>query len=463
MSNSENKVEIVPVGNVLRAIVFMGLGIVSVIIGLILTPSAAQIAEGFRLQQSATGLLDLNTFAVVGAERIGVPFINAGILVIVVMLSYLITGTTINGGSIAAAFMVFGFGFCGKTLWNVWPLFFGVLLHAKINKKAINTVTGLGWFSAALSPLVSTLTFYIVSDGSSNETIGEAARFNVPGFVIAIVLGLVAGYLVAVFAGFLPDKHTGLTLYNAGFAAGLAGFLIFSVMKVIGLGHTGPGPYHDFPDINNPALAVCIAVLLIYLMLCGLLIAVTERGKIDVIVAKKYAGSAVEQFGFGATLVNMSVCGFFCLLYWALTTTANAHGPLFACLFTVTGFASNGISVRTMAPIFAGVYATSFGLTAVKALLTGAPVLESAFAYVGSKNMLIAAIFGCGMAPVVYRHGALVGFFAGVIHSVLVPNTGGLHGWMNLYNNGFCLGLVVTFFVPMLVILLNKNKKEDTN
>ncbi|MBR0165181.1 MAG: DUF1576 domain-containing protein [Lachnospiraceae bacterium] len=460
MSNNENKVEVMPVGNTLRAIVFMGLGLVSIIIGLILTPSMAQIAEGFRLQQTASGLLDLNTFLVVGDGRLGVPFINAGILVIVVMLSYLITKTTVNGGSIAAAFMVFGFGFCGKTLWNVWPLFFGVLLHAKLNKKAINTVTGLGWFSAALSPMVSIMTFYIVHNGSSNETIGETARFSGLGFVLAIVIGLIAGYLVAVFAGFLPDKHTGLTLYNAGFAAGLAGFLIFSIMKVIGLGHTGPGPYHDFPNINNKALAIGIAVLLIYLMLCGLLIAVKERGKIDTIVAHKYAGSAVEQFGFGATLVNMSVCGFFCLLYWALTITANAHGPLFACLFTVTGFAANGISVRTMAPIFAGVYAMSFGLTAIKALLTGVPVLETAFAYVGSKNMLIAAIFGCGMAPVVYRHGALIGFFAGMIHSVLVPNTGGLHGWMNLYNNGFCLGLVVTFFVPMVVALLRRNNQE---
>ena len=78
--------------------------------------------------------------------------------------------------------------------------------------------------------------------------------------------------------------------------------------------------------------------------------------------------------------------------------------------------------------------------------------------------MLIAAIFGCGMAPVVYKHGAKIGFFAGMIHSVLVPNTGGLHGWMNLYNNGFCIGLVVTFFVPMLLALAAtfcKKKNEE--
>lgn len=456
MNTNETKAEVLPVGNVMRAIVFMGLGLISILVGIVLTPSLSEIARGFALQQTASGLLDFNTFAVVDGA-IGVPFINAGILLIIVMLSYLFTKTTIHGGAIAAAFMVFGFGFCGKTLWNVWPLFFGVVIYALVNKKEVKTVTGLGWFSAALSPLVSIVALFIKGDGSANEVMGQAGEFSVSGLLLAIVIGLIAGYLVATFAGFLPEKHGGLTLYNAGFAAGLTGFLIFAIMKVIGLGHTSSGPFHEYPDIANGKLVVCIAVLLVYLVVAGLLIAVKERGHVDTIVAGKYAGSAVERFGFGATLVNMAICGFLCLIYWALTTTATAHGPLFACLFTVVGFAANGISVRTMAPIMAGVYVASFGLTAIKATLVGVPVLETAMAYVGSKNMLIAAIFACGMAPVVYKHGPLVGFLAGIVHSILVPNTGALHGWMNLYNNGFCLGLVVTFFVPLILILLKRN------
>ena len=459
MNTNGNKAEVVPVGNVLRAIVFIGMGLVSILIGMILTPSFAEISRGFVLQQTASGLLDINTFAVVDGA-IGVPFINAGLLLIIVMLSYLLTKTNINGGAIAAAFMVFGFAFCGKTLWNVWPLFFGVIIHALVHKKEIKTVTGLGWFSAALSPLVSILTLYIKGDASSNEVMGETAAFSAGGLVLAVVIGLIAGYLVATFAGFLPEKHSGLTLYNAGFAAGLTGFLIFAIMKVIGFGHTSSGPFHDYPDIADGKLMICIAVILVYLMVVGLLIAIKERGHIDSIVAAKYSGSAVEQFGFGASLVNMGVCGLMCILYFVLTKNATANGPVFAALFTVVGFASNGISVRTMAPIMAGVYVTSFGLTSIKALVTGANVWDTAFAYVGSKNMVIAAIYGCGMAPVVYKHGPLVGFFAGMIHSVLVPNTGSLHGWMNLYNNGFCLGLVVTFFVPMVLLLLKRNKKE---
>ena len=454
---STNNVEVKPVGNTLRAVVFIGLGLLSIILGFILTPNMANIAEGFRLQQAATGMLDLNTFMIVGEGNIGVPFINAGLLLIIVMLTYLFTGTTINGGTIAAAFMVFGFGFCGKTLWNVWPLFFGVILHALVNKKKISTVTGLAWFSAALSPLVSIISMYTRFDGTS--TMGEAAQMTGGALGLAIVLGLIAGYLVAVFAGFLPEKHNGLTLYNAGMAAGLTGFFIFSLMKTLGIAHAGPS--HEYPNIANGALIACIAVLLIYLLVAGLLITAKEQGFIDNIVTRLYSGSAVEQFGFGASLVNMSVAGFVVVIYWWLTKTANAHGPLFACLFTVVGFASNGISARTMIPIMAGVYCTSIIVGGTQGALQGKPFLESAFNYVGTKNMLIAAVFGCGMAPVVYKHGALVGFLAGLMHSILVPNTGVLHGWMNLYNNGFCIGLVVTFFVPAVLALLNRKPKEE--
>ena len=453
---STNQSEIKPVSNTLRAVIFIGMGILSILLGLILTPSAEGLREGFRLQQTATGMLDLNTFMIVGEGNYGVPFINAGLLLIIVMLSYLFTKTTINGGSIAAAFMVFGFGFCGKTLWNVWPLFFGVILYALVNKKPVNTVTGLGWFSAALSPMVSIVTLYTQFDGAS--TMGETPVFRGGAFVLAIVLGLIAGYLVGVFAGFLPKKHNGLTLYNAGMAAGLVGFFIFSLMKTLGIAHLGPS--HEYPNIANGVLAGCIAVLLTYLIVAGLLITSKEKGFIDKIVSKKYSGSAVEQFGFGSTLVNMGVCGFACLLYWFLTRTANAHGPLFACLFTVTGFASNGISVRTMFPIMLGVYCTSIIVGGTQGALSGNSFVESAFNYVGSKNMLIAAIFGCGMAPVVFKYGAGVGILAGVIHSILVPNTGVLHGWMNLYNNGFCIGLVVTFFIPAVVAILKLDKDE---
>ena len=439
-----------PIGNAHRAAVFIGLGLVSVLIGFILTPSFGKIAEGLMVQQTASQLLDFNVFAAVGEECLGAPFVNAGVLLIFVILSYLVTGAEIHGACIAAALMVFGFGFAGKALWNVWPLFFGALLHAAVYRKSVRKVIPLAWFSTTLSPLVSVMTFYIRGE-TTNATIGEEAVFSLPGLAFGILLGLGAGFLVATLSGVLPEKHDGLTLYNVGFAAGLAGFLIFSVMKAIGLGHESSGPFHDYPDLGGWKLALSALACLAYLIVCGVLIARKEGTDIRSIVTEKFSGSAPEQYGFGPTLVNMGVCGLVGLIYWKLTITGTMHGVVLAALFTVVGFAAHGITVPTMLPILAGIWGTSLCLAGIRGFVTGAPILETAMGYVGGKAMIIAALFGCGMAPVVYEHGPLVGFLAGAIHSVLVPNTGALHGWMNLYNNGFCTGIVVTFFVPMLV------------
>lgn len=454
MSQRENA-EIMRLANKYRIAVLSGLGLLSILIGFLLTPSMNKIVEGFLIQQTATGLLDLNTFHIVGEGKLGVPFMNAGILLLLVMLSYAITNTKLNGSHIAAAFMTFGFGFCGKTLWNIWPTFVGVLLYAKWNQKKINTILGLAWFSCALSPLVSLFTFYIPFDGLN--TLREAPLFSPVGFAIGVIVGIIAGYMIALFAEFLPQKHSGLTLYNAGMAAGLAGFVIYSIMKQIGLGHSAP--MHEYPNINNVVLVRCMAVLLLYLGVVGMWIVVKEKGDIRTIVPKEYTGSAVEQFGFGATLVNMCVCGFVCLLYWFLTRTGNMSGPVYACMLTIVGFASNGITLRTMLPILCGSYLAIFVTGAVQGAFTSGNVLESAMQYLGSKNMLIAAFYACGMAPVVYKHGWRIGFLAAMIHSFVVPSTAILHGWMNLYNNGFCLGLEVTFVVPALLLLLKRYDK----
>ena len=466
MDIQENKREIVLVDNSVRAAVFIGMGLVSIAIGFILTPSLSGIWEGFVLQQTASNLLDINTFALVGEGNIGVPFINAGLLLIIVMISYRLAGTNIRGVYIAAACMVYGFGFAGKVLWNVWPLFFGVIIHALIKgKKPLSNVLGLAWFSTGLSPLVSLFTLYTYTGDSNHVIIKESGTMSLTGLIIGTLVGLGAGFLIAVFEEFLPEKHTGLTLYNVGFATGLTGFIIFAVMKAIGIAHIGPGPWHDSPDIANGKLIIGAAVCLVYLFLMGLIIMRKEGGDIRDIVPKKYMGSGLELFGLGAVLINMAVCGFVCLIYWGLTVTANMHGVFFAALFTVVGFAANGITVRTMVPIMAGVYVTSFVLGGISGIFSGMefeqPFIHSAFAYVGSKSMLIAAVFGCGMAPLVYKDGAKIGFLAGMIHSLIVPNTGGLHGWMNLYNNGFCIGLVVTFFVPMILGIRAAFKKTE--
>lgn len=454
MSNQDEQL----ISNKTRELVFLGLGILSILLSYLLTPSFSELMKGFLIQQTAPGLLDTNTFMIVGEGRLGTPFLNAGLLIILVLLSYRLTNTELNGNTIAAMFMVFGFGFCGKTLWSGWPLFFGVLLYALRNHKPIQSMIGLAWFSTALSPIVSVLTLYTQFDGMS--AMSEVGSFSLFGFVLAIIVGLCAGYLTAVMANVLPGKHEGLTLFNAGLAAGLAGFFVFSIMKSIGIAHSAP--VHEYPNLNNRLLFGCLCIYFLYLLIMGFLINQKEKRDIKAILLEKHQGDAIKAYGFGATLINMAVCGCICLVYFLCTRTGNMHGPIYSSIITIVGFSSNGISPKTMIPTMVGVYLTSFLLGGMHGVLLGESFIQSGFNYVGSKNMMNAAVYSCGMAPVVIKYGAFIGLLAGVIHSIIVPNTGVLHGWLNLYNNGFSVGFVVTFFVPAILAIKNQiNQKEE--
>lgn len=452
-----SKKEFVACSNSLRAGVFIGFGLLLIIIGFVLSRSPEVVKEGFHVLLTSNIHLDTSSFDIIGSPGVGVPFIGSGILGIIVMVSYLLTKTEVKGSTIASAFMVMGFAFCGKSFLNVWPTFFGVLLQGAVKKKKVNTVMDLAWFSTALSPLVNTVAMYTVLDGTN--TMAESLQISLVRILVACVVGMLAGFLIATFAEFLPTKHNGFTLYNAGFAAGLTGFLFFSFMRVAGIGHSGPS--HVYTDDKDLLLASCLAIMMLYLLVCGLVLRKKDKAALGELVLARRKGCFIDQYGFGTSLVNMSLCGFLCLLYPFLTTTGHINAPVFACLLTVVGFASNGITLKTMAPIMLGVYAQSVLVGGIKGALSGAQFLQSGLSYAGSKNMVIAACFGCGMSPVVTEHGYLIGFLGAMIHSILVPNTGALHGWLNLYNNGFCLGLVATFFVPLLLQLMQMVKKGE--
>ena len=75
-------------------------------------------------------------------------------------------------------------------------------------------------------------------------------------------------------------------------------------------------------------------------------------------------------------------------------------------------------------------------------------------------SVVLAALFGTALAPIAGQFGWKWGIVAGIIHSSVVLNVGGLHGWMNLYNNGFAAGLVCIVLVPLIEAIRNHNTTE---
>ena len=212
----------------------------------------------------------------------------------------------------------------------------------------------------------------------------------------------------------------------------------------------------DYVSGNNVLLGSMFAILFAYLIIAGIALG-GGGGFGKMFWHRSKGGNYVEKFGFSSSMINMGIMGFIGVAY-VFATGGHFNGCLFACIFTAVGFAANGVSVRMYLPTMIGVAIGALLTGGIAGAIAGESFVAAALVKVASRGMLLAAIFSCGMAPIVGEHGLLAGLFVGVVHSMLVPNTGAFHGFMSLYNNGLSMSLIATFLMP--VYTLFGKKKE---
>lgn len=433
----------------IKYMIFVGLAAMLIVMGLVLSPSIPALIEGYKALLLHPALLDFDGLQQPG--HFGAAFFNAGLLLLIVLAVYRFTKTDLQGIQIAAAMVVVGFSFYGKNILNIWFTIIGVLLCTALSKKSLSGGTALAWFSTALAPVFSVLAF-------GTPILGPGSPL---AYGVAALVGILAGVVVWVLAGSLPRHHEGFTLYNAGLAAGLAGMFINSLLVAFGLGHDRyPYAATEYISGQNGFLALFLLITFVYLALMGILLGGMERFQ-ELAWYRAKGGNYVEQFGFGASLINMSLMGLIATAYVFVTGTGQLAGPVFGCIYTAVGFAADGVSMRMYLPSMAGVFGMSFLAGGIMGLLHGESFFSTAIMEAGSRDMLMAAIFSCGLAPVVGRFGPWAGVFAGAVHSILLPHIGALHGWMSLYNNGFSLGLIAIFLYPVYAFLGDKASKVE--
>jgi hypothetical protein len=107
-------------------------------------------------------------------------------------------------------------------------------------------------------------------------------------------------------------------------------------------------------------------------------------------------------------------------------------------------FGAYGKHVKNIVPIFFGVFLGS--ITKIWSI--------------NDPHILLAALFGTGLAPIGGHYGWFFGVVAGFINSSVVLNSGILHGGMNLYNTGFSAGIVAAVMIPTIEAFRKKNKKS---
>lgn len=351
---------------------------------------------------------------------IGAAFINAGLLALLSIWVIYYLGVGVNGHTITSMCLMFGFSLFGKNLVNIWAIVFGVYFYAHYHRKKLADYIYVAIYGTSLSPIITQI-MYMVS-------LPMALRF-----LLTVFVGLTIGFVLPPLATHTHHSHKGYSLYNVGFAAGIIATVMVTSLKSIGIVTEARLVWSTG---NNRTFFIMLTLLFV-IMIGGGIIASGRKaieGYLNILEKSGIGGTDyLRDMGFGATMINMGVNGFFAMIF-LLMMGGDLNGPTIGGIFTVIGFSSTGKNIRNITPIMLGV------------------TLSSIISYwsIDSPSAQLALLFSTTLAPVAGEFGVLVGVLAGFFHASVALNIGALYGGMNLYNNGFAGGIVAMFMVPIV-------------
>ncbi|MEI5992603.1 DUF1576 domain-containing protein [Candidatus Enterococcus mansonii] len=367
-----------------------------------------------------TDYIQLGTF--------GSAFVNSGLLTLISVLLAKKEKIPINGPMIAALFTVSGCSFFGKNLYNSIPIIIGGLCYAQIVKKPFSQFIVVSLFGSALSPIISYLTFGI----------SLPLFFSIP---LGCLVGIFIGLILPALASHVLTFHQGFSLYNVGFTSGLIAMLFTGILRMFGWKIEGT----NLVSVNyHNQLLIFLLFLFLLMFVTGFVVNHYSLKGLKTI--SKTSGKLITDFisisGVGATMMNMALIGFLLVAYTQVSQST-LNGPIVGAILSAVGFSAFGNHLLNSLPLLISVFLTA--------------QLSSVFE-IDQTTVVLAGIFGTGLAPIAGYYGLTFGLIAGFLHMSLVTNVSYLHGGLNLYNNGFSTGFVAAVMVPILDNILQIRK-----
>ena len=349
---------------------------------------------------------------------IGAALVNAALTSLLSLLLLIIIGIKPNGSTIMSLWLMTGFSFLGKNIFNIWPIILGVYLFSRYQKEPFLNYTLVALLGTSLSPVVSQISF-----GSNQYTIGA--------IILGILLGIAVGFVLPPIASHSIKAHNGYNLYNIGFASGLLATLLMSIMRGLGIDLDSRLIWHSG---SNKILFILLILCCIYLIIMGMIYGKDNKTTLSNI--NKQTGRLISDFYilFGeTTYINMGILGILATCF-VIVIGGDLNGATICGIFTIIGFGCFGKNIRNIIPIIIG--ATIAAIFNVNKIT--------------SPSLLLSILFSTTLAPICGKFGWKYGVLAGIIHVNIVTNIGYLHGGLNLYNNGLAGGFVAMILIPLI-------------
>jgi len=386
----------------------------------------SELLEGMKLIIASRDALITDYFEL---TNYGSAFLNSAIMMTLVVVLINILKIPYSGLTLAAFYINGGFALFGKNPVNVLPILGGTYIYAKMQGVKLNRYIYTSLFGFCLAPLVTEMVYLLPFSPYIN-------------IIIAMMIGILIGFVLPPLAMHTASMHMGYNLFNVGFAGGILAFIIVCVLQAFGLESESILIWRE----GRPLWL--IGLLYGYFLITFLYGLWINKGKLKPLLKiMRHPGRSVADFilmdGVGATLMNMAIIGTFCATY-ILLIGGDLSGPVVGGILTIFGFAAFGVHLKNFMPCIVGVYLA----TCLKIFIPTMPAVQ------------LAALFSAGIAPIAGQFGIISGVFAGMLHTSVVMCTGKMYSGLNLYNNGFSLGIVAIIMIPILESFMKKFKKQ---
>ena len=397
-----------------------------------LMPDRGQAFSGLAAILTSPAKLSTNYFSVGGYAG---TFLNMGLLALAMTALYAVSGGVVNNVSTLAFLLTLGFGSWGINVLNMWFPILGVIVANCIKKdKPLSNVNAM-LFSTGLAPLLSDLLLRY----PHSEVVG----FNALGFVLAVVVGIIAGIAISSGLGHSPNVHKGFNLYSAALPVGITTFFLNGMLyKVLGIelpGAAGDMAVNSWANTNLFCIVLFVSCIVLALLMGGSL-----KDYWNLLKNRNQVNNVSGTLGNATFLMNVGFFGLFILAYYNLVG-GKFNGVTFGLIFCMLCTCNSGSRPSNVWPIMLGYVAASTVTGMLSGLLGGNFTLA-----VNAQAILVGLCYANGLSPVCDKYGWQYGTLAAMIHYTIVTIVPNLHGGFCLYNGGFTGIFVCIILIPVL-------------
>ena len=400
-------------------------------------PDRSTMLTGLWHIISQPSKISANYFAMGGYAA---TFLNMGLVGLLCLGLFLVFKGTPNNASTLAVLLTIGFCSWGINVLNMWFSILGVVIYGLVKKEKMGGLVNAMLFSTGIAPLITELLVRYPS--------AEYIGFNVPGLLLALVVGFVIGFFLPAGLAHSPKVHKGFDLYSAALPIGMTAFFLNATLyKTMGV--SLPKALSDLaPESMQVASQATVNIFCCVVFgLCvvfALILGCKPKDYWKLLTDPALVTNFSSTYGNATFLMNVGVFGLFILGYYNLIG-ANFNGITFGIIFCMLATCNSGSHPGNVWPIMLGYFVASVVAGWFSTLAGGNFTLA-----INAQAICVGLCYANGLSPIADKYGWQYGFIAAVMHYLLVTSVPTLHGGYCLYNGGFTAALICLILVPEL-------------